>query len=98
MKRGARSDVAPATRACYTPRMTAIGRSVPRLEDPPLLTGRGRFVADLAFPHQLHMRVVRSGHAHGRIVAIDTAEAMAAPGVVALWTCRDIAEVPSIDL
>jgi CO/xanthine dehydrogenase Mo-binding subunit len=78
--------------------MTAIGRSVPRLEDPPLLTGRGRFVADLAFPHQLHMRVVRSGHAHGRIVAIDTAEAMAAPGVVALWTCRDIAEVPSIDL
>ena len=36
------------------------GRSVPRLEDPPLVAGRGQFVGDLGFPHQLHMRVVRS--------------------------------------
>jgi carbon-monoxide dehydrogenase large subunit/6-hydroxypseudooxynicotine dehydrogenase subunit gamma len=45
-----------------------IGRSVERLEDPPLVTGRGRFAGDIAFPHQLHMRIVRSNHAHGRIV------------------------------
>jgi aerobic carbon-monoxide dehydrogenase large subunit len=75
-----------------------VGRSVLRLEDPPLLTGDGRFVADLSFPHQLHMRVVRSAHAHGRIVAINTAAALAAPGVVAVWTSRDIADLPPIGL
>ena len=37
-----------------------IGRSVPRLEDRPLLTGQGRFAADVNFPGQWHMRVVRS--------------------------------------
>ena len=37
-----------------------VGRSVLRLEDPPLLTGEGRFVNDLSFPDQPHMRVVRS--------------------------------------
>jgi aerobic carbon-monoxide dehydrogenase large subunit len=75
-----------------------IGRSVLRLEDPPLLIGDGRFVADLSFPHQLHMRVVRSAHAHGRIVAINTAAALAARGVVAVWTSRDIADLPPIGL
>ncbi|HKA80085.1 MAG TPA: xanthine dehydrogenase family protein molybdopterin-binding subunit, partial [Xanthobacteraceae bacterium] len=48
-------------------------------------------------PHQLHMRVVRSNHAHGRIVAIETAAARALPGVVAVWTAPDIADVPTID-
>jgi carbon-monoxide dehydrogenase large subunit len=76
----------------------AVGRSVLRLEDPPLLTGEGRFVADLSFPHQLHMRVVRSAYAHGRIVAIDTAAAAATPGVIAVWTSRDIADLPPIGL
>ena len=60
-----------------------VGRSVLRIEDPPLLTGKGSFVGDLSFPRQLHMRVVRSAYAHGRIVAIDSAAALAAPGVVA---------------
>src|SRR5215468_1159039 len=78
--------------------MTAIGQSVLRLEDPPLLTGRGCFVADLSFPHQLHMRVVRSARAHGRIRVIDTAAALAAPGVVAVWTHRDVADLPPIGL
>jgi len=78
--------------------MTAIRRSVLRLEDPPLLTGQGRFVADLAFPHQLHMRIVRSGHAHGTIRAIDTAAALAAPGVVAVWTSKEVADLPAIGL
>jgi CO/xanthine dehydrogenase Mo-binding subunit len=74
-----------------------IGRSVERLEDPPLVCGRGQFAADINFPHQLHMRVVRSAHAHGRIVAIDAAAARALPGVFAAWTAADIAEVPPID-
>jgi carbon-monoxide dehydrogenase large subunit/6-hydroxypseudooxynicotine dehydrogenase subunit gamma len=74
-----------------------IGQSVERLEDPPLVAGRGRFAGDIAFPHQLHMRVVRANHAHGKIVAIDTAAARALPGVVAVWTAADIADVPPVD-
>ena len=74
-----------------------IGRSVERLEDPPLVTGRGRYAGDIAFPHQLHMRVVRSNHAHGTIVSIDTAAARALPGVVAVWTAADIADIPPVD-
>jgi carbon-monoxide dehydrogenase large subunit/6-hydroxypseudooxynicotine dehydrogenase subunit gamma len=74
-----------------------LGRSVPRLEDPPLLTGRGQFVGDIAFPHQLHMRVVRSPYAHAELRAIDTAAALAAPGVIAVWTGADIADLPPID-
>jgi len=74
-----------------------IGQSVERLEDPPLVRGRGRFAGDISFPHQLHMRIVRSNHAHGRIVSIDASAARALPGVVAVWTADDIADVPPID-
>ena len=74
-----------------------IGQSVARLEDPPLVTGRGQFAGDINFPHQLTMRIVRSAHAHGRIKAIDTAAARALPGVFAVWTADDIPEVPPID-
>ncbi len=77
--------------------MAFVGRSVPRLEDPPLVTGRGCFAADTTFAHQLHMRVVRSAHAHGRIVSIDTAAARSAAGVVAVWTAADVATIPPID-
>ena len=74
-----------------------LGRSVTRLEDLPLLTGRGRFVDDINFSGQLHMRIVRSEHAHGDIVSIDTASARAMPGVVAVWTGEDIRDLPPID-
>src|SRR5437764_9354894 len=74
-----------------------VGRSVPRLEDGPLVRGQGRFAADISFAHQIYMRVVRSAHAHGRIVAIDGAEAQASAGVIALWTATDVADIPPID-
>jgi carbon-monoxide dehydrogenase large subunit/6-hydroxypseudooxynicotine dehydrogenase subunit gamma len=74
-----------------------IGQSVERLEDPPLVAGRGQFAGDINFPHQLHMRVVRSSHAHGRIVGIGSAAARALPGVFAVWTAADIADVPPVD-
>jgi carbon-monoxide dehydrogenase large subunit/6-hydroxypseudooxynicotine dehydrogenase subunit gamma len=74
-----------------------IGQSVERLEDPPLVTGRGRFAADINFARQLHMRVVRSNHAHGRIVSIDTAAARRMPGVVTVWTAADIADIGPVD-
>src|SRR5436190_1633701 len=74
-----------------------IGQSVERLEDPPLVTGRGRFAGDINFPRQLHMRIVRSNHAHANIVSIDTEAARELPGVVAVWTAADITDVPPID-
>jgi carbon-monoxide dehydrogenase large subunit len=77
--------------------MSFVGRSVPRLEDGPLVTGNGRFAGDVSFAHQLHMRVVRSAHAHGRIISIDTRAARAADGVLAVWTAADVAAIPPID-
>jgi carbon-monoxide dehydrogenase large subunit len=74
-----------------------IGQSVTRLEDPPLVRGRGRFAGDISFPHQLHMRIVRANYAHGNIAAIDSSAARAVAGVVAVWTAADIADVPPID-
>ena len=67
-----------------------------RLEDQPLLTGRGLFTADISFPDQLHMRVVRSAVARGRIIRIDTSAATALDGVVAAWTHAEVAEIPPI--
>ncbi|MEE8438816.1 MAG: xanthine dehydrogenase family protein molybdopterin-binding subunit [Micropepsaceae bacterium] len=74
-----------------------LGRSVPRLEDEVLLKGEGRFTADISFPNQLHMRILRSSSAHARILSIDAAAARAAPGVVAVWTSEDIQDIPPID-
>src|SRR5258708_14105197 len=73
------------------------GRSLPRLEDGPLVTGRGRFIGDISLPHQLHMRVVRSQYAHAELRTVDVAAALAAPGVTAAWTGADIADLPPID-
>ena len=85
-----RFDIEPPTGKVF-------GRSVPRLEDPPLVAGHGQFVGDLGFPHQLHMRVVRSPYAHAALRRIDIAAALAAPGVVAVWTGADLADLPPID-
>jgi aerobic carbon-monoxide dehydrogenase large subunit len=74
-----------------------IGQSVERLEDPPLVTGRARFAGDINFARQLHMRVVRSNHAHANIASIYTDSARLLPGVVAVWTAEDIADIPPID-
>ena len=74
-----------------------IGMPVERLEDPPLVAGKGRFAADINFARQLHMRIVRSNHAHGRILSIDASEARSLPGVVAVWTAQDIADVGPVD-
>lgn len=79
-----------------TPQVGAIGSSIARIEDPPLLRGEGRYVGDINFPNQLHMRVVRSSVAHGIIRNIKTTEAMGVHGVVAIWTAADISDLPPI--
>ncbi len=76
--------------------MNYIGRSVKRLEDLPLITGRGRFAADISFPNQVYMRVVRSPFAHGKLGPIDLSEALAQEGVVAIWTGKDVVDIPHI--
>ena len=66
-----------------------IGEPVRRKEDFRLLTGRGRFVDDVRPPRLAHAVLVRSPHAHARILTIDTAAALAAPGVLAVLTGAD---------
>ena len=67
------------------------GRSRLRVEDERFLTGRGRYVDDLDEPGQLHGHVLRSPLAHGRIAALDACDALAMPGVVAIYTAADLA-------
>jgi carbon-monoxide dehydrogenase large subunit len=69
---------------------------VPRVEDARLLTGRGRYVADITPPGTLHVAFVRSPHAHAGIVRIDTSVARATAGVVACITANDLAGVRPI--
>jgi aerobic carbon-monoxide dehydrogenase large subunit len=76
--------------------LTFVGKSVRRIEDLPLVRGTGRFAADLDFPGQLHMRIVRSTFAHGKLLGIDTSAACTTPGVVAVWTAADI-DLPPIE-
>lgn len=75
-----------------------IGASARRVEDPVLLRGQGRFADDIQLPGQVHMRVVRSPVAHGVVERVDTVAALAAPGVVAVWTREDVDDVPLIDI
>lgn len=67
-----------------------VGTVVKRLEDPPLLRGRGRFIDDIALPGMLEAAFVRSPHAHARIDGIDTEAALALPGVHAVLTLEDL--------
>jgi carbon-monoxide dehydrogenase large subunit/6-hydroxypseudooxynicotine dehydrogenase subunit gamma len=80
-----------------TKKSTILGAPLRRREDPPLITGQGKFAADIDFPNQLHMRMVRSYMAHGELVSIDAEAARAVPGVAAVWTRDDIADLPPID-
>ena len=68
-----------------------IGASVKRREDGRFLAGRGHYVDDMNRPGQLYAVIRRSDRPHARLRGIDTAAAMAAPGVVAIYTGADIA-------
>jgi carbon-monoxide dehydrogenase large subunit len=72
-------------------RASVVGTSVPRRQDPKLLSGRGLFVADVKRPDMLHMAILRSPHAHARIVRLDAAAARRAPGVALVHTAETIA-------
>ena len=70
-----------------------IGARIPRLEDRPLLLGRGRFIDDIALPGVWHAAFVRSPHPHAAIRKLDAGDALALTGVHAVLTLDDLAPV-----
>jgi CO/xanthine dehydrogenase Mo-binding subunit len=69
-----------------------LGKSLNRVEDPRFLRGEGRYIDDLSLPGMAHAAIVRSPHAHARIVSIDTSRAERLPGVIKVVTGADVAE------
>ncbi len=67
-----------------------IGASLPRREDMRLLRGKGQFVDDLELPGMLHALILRSPHAHGRLIRLDTEPARRLPGVHSVIVAADI--------
>jgi carbon-monoxide dehydrogenase large subunit len=68
------------------------GARVTRLEDPALLSGRGRFVDDVKLPGTLHACFVRSPHAHAKLLGFDTKATLTMPGVHAVISAADLPE------
>jgi len=69
-----------------------LGQSIKRKEDDRFLAGRGNYIEDIDLPNMLHMAILRSPYAHARINSIDTSEATALPGVVAVVTGELLAQ------
>src|SRR5258706_3702319 len=67
-----------------------IGQPVPRFEDPRLLRGEGRFINDLVLPGMAQIAYVRSPHARARIASLDAVPALAAAGVLGVFTVEDL--------
>jgi len=70
--------------------VSVVGASLPRTEDPRLLRGRGRFADDLSLPGQLWARIVRSPAAHGRLLSVDTRQALRRRGAALVVTAADL--------
>ncbi|WP_088344600.1 MULTISPECIES: xanthine dehydrogenase family protein molybdopterin-binding subunit [Rhodomicrobium] len=70
-----------------------IGRAVPRPNLKRLMQGRGQYVSDMSLPRMAHVVFLRSPYAHARILGIDSAEAAAMPGVIAIVTGPELAKV-----
>jgi aerobic carbon-monoxide dehydrogenase large subunit len=85
------TDVLEPVLADDAPFFGTVGQPLRRKEDPKLLTGEGKYVDDIVITGSLTMALVRSPYAHARIRSIDTTEAAAAPGVVAVFTGKDLA-------
>ncbi|MBV9200059.1 MAG: xanthine dehydrogenase family protein molybdopterin-binding subunit, partial [Alphaproteobacteria bacterium] len=71
--------------------MSVIGMPVRRREDYRFITGQGTYTDDINRPGQVHAYILRSPHASARIAGIDTSAAATAPGVVAIYTGKDMA-------
>ena len=69
-----------------------IGQDMKRVEDPRLLTGKGKYIDDIDLPNMAHAAVLGSPHAHARVKAIDVSKAEKLPGVIFVFTAKDAAE------
>jgi len=69
-----------------------IGKSLPRPNAKKLVEGRGQFVDDVVLPRMVHVALVRSPHAHARILKINGSEALEIPGALRLFTGADLAQ------
>ena len=67
-----------------------IGKNVRRIDTPSKVSGRLKYAGDMTMPGMLHVQVLRSPHAHARIVSIDTSAAEAMDGVEGVITCADV--------
>ena len=67
-----------------------IGKSLPRVDARGKVTGETPYSGDLSMPGMLHMKMLFAGRPHARILSVDTSEAESAPGVVAVYTAKDI--------
>src|ERR1700745_2895820 len=70
-----------------------IGKTVPRPNLDRLMQGRGAYVSDMDLPRMAHVVFLRSPHAHARILGIDTVAAKQMPGIVAVVTGKELADV-----
>jgi len=75
-----------------SPEVGGMGHSIKRKEDPRFIRGKGTYVDDVQLPGMLYLDIVRSPHAHAKIVKIDSAKALATPGVLAVITGQDLAK------
>ena len=73
-----------------------IGKSVKRVEDKRFTMGHGRFTDDIVLPGQTYAAFVRSQYAHAKILSVDTSAAKAMPGVVAIYTGADVANINGV--
>ncbi len=76
------------------PRFKYVGTNFRKVDGVALVTGRAKFTDDVDLPGMLHVKVLRSPHAHARIVRIDTSRAEALPGVHAVVCWRDFKRIP----
>src|SRR6187431_905650 len=67
-----------------------IGKNIRRIDTPSKVSGRLKYAGDMIMPGMLHVQVLRSPHAHARIVSIDTSAAQAMDGVEGVITCADV--------
>ena len=70
-----------------------VGQRVKRTEDPRLIKGLAHYVDDIRLPDTLHVAFVRSIYAHARLTNVDVSAALQAPGVVAVYTGRDVEKI-----
>jgi len=73
-----------------SPRLKIVGADLPRKDAVPKTTGTAMYTVDVSFPGMLHAKVLRSPHAHARIVSIDASAARDMPGVHAVVTRDDL--------